>query len=91
MQFHTLRPEQWIPRPINEVFAFFADARNLEEITPPIALKRMAHEDQQIRGPFAQWIHRHEFESAGNATRLIDRIEYRIPGGALPPNDKTLL
>jgi ligand-binding SRPBCC domain-containing protein len=33
--FHTLRSEQWIPRPINEVFGFFADARNLEEITPP--------------------------------------------------------
>ena len=33
--FHTLRREQWIARPIGEVFAFFADARNLEEITPP--------------------------------------------------------
>lgn len=35
IRFHTLRQEQWIPRPIEEVFAFFADARNLEEITPP--------------------------------------------------------
>src|SRR5258707_1121620 len=26
--------------------------------------------DQQIRGPFANWIHRHEFESTGNGTRL---------------------
>ncbi len=34
-RFHTLRREQWIPRPIDEVFAFFADACNLEEITPP--------------------------------------------------------
>ncbi len=33
--FHTLRREQWISRPIDEVFAFFADARNLEQITPP--------------------------------------------------------
>jgi len=24
-----------VPRPIDEVFAFFADARNLEELTPP--------------------------------------------------------
>jgi ligand-binding SRPBCC domain-containing protein len=35
IRFHTLRREQWISRPIDEVFAFFADARNLEEITPP--------------------------------------------------------
>ena len=38
-------------------------------------------EDQQIRGPFTKWIHRHEFESLGSATRLTDRIEYRLPGG----------
>jgi len=32
---YILRREQWIERPIDEVFAFFADAQNLEEITPP--------------------------------------------------------
>ena len=32
---YVLRREQWIPRPIEEVFAFFADAGNLEAITPP--------------------------------------------------------
>ncbi len=35
VRFHTLRREQWIPRPIEEVFAFFADTHNLEAITPP--------------------------------------------------------
>lgn len=32
---YVLQREQWIPQPIEEVFAFFADARNLEAITPP--------------------------------------------------------
>jgi ligand-binding SRPBCC domain-containing protein len=35
LRFHTLRRQQWIPRPVGEVFAFFADAGNLEAITPP--------------------------------------------------------
>jgi ligand-binding SRPBCC domain-containing protein len=34
-RFHTLRREQWVARPIEEVFAFFSDARNLAELTPP--------------------------------------------------------
>lgn len=34
-RFHTLRREQWIPRPIEEVFDFFSDAANLGTITPP--------------------------------------------------------
>lgn len=33
--FHTLRREQWIPRGLDEVFAFFCDAGNLGAITPP--------------------------------------------------------
>lgn len=33
---HVLETEQWLPRPLNEVFDFFADAFNLETITPPI-------------------------------------------------------
>jgi len=34
-RFHTLRREQWIPRTPAEVFAFFSDAGNLGELTPP--------------------------------------------------------
>jgi ligand-binding SRPBCC domain-containing protein len=37
--------------------------------------------DEQISGPFAKWIHHHEFEAVGRATRLTDRIEYQLPGG----------
>lgn len=38
-------------------------------------------EDQQIEGPFALWIHRHEFEAVGDSTRLTDRIDFALPGG----------
>ena len=32
---HILRVEQFVPRPLDEVFAFFARAENLQELTPP--------------------------------------------------------
>ena len=35
MTVHTYQAELWLPRPRPEVFAFFAEARNLEAITPP--------------------------------------------------------
>ena len=35
MPEYTLRREQFIPTPIDEVFAFFADAGNLDFLTPP--------------------------------------------------------
>ncbi|MSV27679.1 MAG: cyclase [Bryobacterales bacterium] len=40
-------------------------------------------EDRQVDGPFAKWVHRHEFEAAGVKTRLTDRIEYELSGGSL--------
>ena len=35
MAIYTLKREQFVPRPLEEVFEFFSDARNLEYITPP--------------------------------------------------------
>ena len=34
MRVFTLQTELWLPRPRTEVFPFFADARNLERLTP---------------------------------------------------------
>jgi len=35
MTMHTFTTELWLPAPREQVFPFFADAHNLEEITPP--------------------------------------------------------
>lgn len=32
---YTLKSEQWLPRARDEVFAFFADAHRLQDLTPP--------------------------------------------------------
>lgn len=57
---HVLQREQLVRRPIAEVFAFFADAHNLEALTPPflrfriltqppIAMRAGTRIDYQIR------------------------------------------
>ncbi len=39
--------------------------------------------DEQIQGPFAKWVHRHEFEDIDGKTRLTDRVECQLPGGPI--------
>lgn len=40
--------------------------------------------DEQIEGPFASWVHRHEFEAVdAHTTRLTDRVTFSLPGGRL--------
>lgn len=47
---YTLQQEQWVPRSIDEVFAFFADAHNLEEITPSwLGFKILSMSDASIK------------------------------------------
>lgn len=60
----------------------------------PIGVRWVAHHrdfvqnrqfvDEQVRGPFAHWIHTHRFIPVDeHASILSDHIEYRLPGGKL--------
>ena len=114
---HVLETTTLLPRPVDQAFAFFSDAGNLERITPPelafqiltttpIGIKENAiidyrlrlfgvpfrwrtriavwepashFVDEQIRGPYRIWTHRHTFEALGSRTRMTDRVEYGLP------------
>ena len=39
--------------------------------------------DEQRRGPYRWWTHRHTFEADGHATIVHDRVDYGVSGGAL--------
>ena len=35
--------------------------------------------DEQVKGPYRYWHHRHEFRPEGNSTRVIDHVDYALP------------
>ncbi len=110
MKIFTFTTQLWLPRRRDEVFAFFADAHNLQILTPdwlnfkiltprPIAMRAGAlidyklrlrgipirwrtkitewqppfsFQDEQLRGPYRQWIHRHWFEEKDGGTLCRD-------------------
>lgn len=50
MSLHVLLEEQWLPLPIDRVFAFFSRAENLELITPPwLSFKILSVDPAPIR------------------------------------------
>lgn len=114
---HILSTEQFVPRPRQEVFDFFADAENLERITPsalrfeiasplPIAMAEgtlidyrlrlfgvpfkwktrittwepgVRFVDEQLKGPYAKWVHTHSFRDAEGGTVVSDHVRYQLP------------
>ena len=39
--------------------------------------------DEQVRGPYPLWRHRHTFETAAEGTLVRDRVDYALPFGVL--------
>ncbi len=37
--------------------------------------------DVQEKGPYRQWIHRHEFSPEGSGVMMTDRVDYELPLG----------
>lgn len=117
MRIHEFQSELWLPLPPEQLFTFFADAANLDAITPPwlnfhiitpppIAMRegvlidyrlrvhgiplrwrtrinawQPPHRfvDEQIRGPYHQWIHEHTFEARDGGTLTRDAVRYAVP------------
>ena len=51
VKVHTLKREQLLPRPVDQVFPFFADAHNLERITPRCCASRCSPRDRSSCAP----------------------------------------
>jgi len=121
VKVYTLKREQLIRSPVEDIFSFFENPENLSRITPsnlgfkiitprPIDMKAgtlidytiiiygiRAHwrtlitdydpprgfTDEQLKGPYSFWHHRHEFISTADGTIIRDTVTYALPFGIL--------
>ena len=56
----------------------------IEEVHPPAAGRGSAwFRDTQLKGPFALWDHRHDFQPIEGGCRVVDTLRYAVPFGSL--------
>lgn len=41
--------------------------------------------DEQLRGPYSFWHHRHVFHETDDGTEIVDEVHYALRGGVLAP------
>jgi ligand-binding SRPBCC domain-containing protein len=78
VRVHVLERSQQLPAPLDEVFAFFADARNLEAITPPWLGFRVVTEGEIEMRPGT--LIEYRLGLHGIPVRWLTRIEVWEPG-----------
>jgi len=121
MKIYQLQKEQFVGRPLAEVFSFFERPENLAAITPPsmgfrivtpppILMKEGAvfeysvrvmgiqmrwrsliseykppfrFVDEQVKGPYTFWHHKHTFSEVEGGTLISDEVRYAMPFGLL--------
>ena len=88
MSEHVLEREQLVAASPATVFEFFAQARNLERITPPwlrFAVLDPGSIEMAVGTLIAcrLWHHRHEFSAVDGGTVVRDRVRYALPLGAV--------
>lgn len=66
---YTVRPLAGIP------------VRWISEIRDLVDRKRFT--DEQIKGPYAYWVHRHEFNEVQGGVEMRDIVDYSLPFGAV--------
>jgi ligand-binding SRPBCC domain-containing protein len=78
MRIHTLERQQFLPMPVGAVFAFFADAHNLERITPGLLCFEVVTSGPIDMGVGTQIEYRLRLH--GVRLRWLTRIEAWEPG-----------
>ncbi len=117
MRIREFQSELWLPLPPERIFPFFADAANLDALTPPwlhfhivtprpiemkpgalidyrLRVRRLPvrwrtrinvweppHRfvDEQLCGPYRQWLHEHTFTVRNGGTLARDIVRYAVP------------